>query len=164
MLFTGLSTLAADAISPHHPQRPSLNQSQGTIFVLIKDQPPRARLLEAIERGADDSEVTAAVAALQQEPGEGAVAAPARSPTAQGCWRLRWSQQAADANPLQKALAGNVRNGQVIDGGRLDNVVTFAPMVTLRATAECGPLSDTRTAVNIDGVQLEVGPWRCVGG
>lgn len=143
-----------------HPITPP---SQGTIFVLVKDQPPRQRLLEAIERGASDDEVSAAVAALEQEPGAEAVAAPARSQLAQGSWRLRWSQQAADANPLQKALAGNVRNGQIIGDGRLDNVVSFAPMVTLRATAACRAMSDTRTGVNIDGVQLELGPWKCVG-
>lgn len=138
--------------------------NKGTIFVLIRDQPPRERLLEAIQRGAGDDEVAAAVAALQQEPGDGAVAAPAKSPLAQGVWRLRWSQQAADANPLQKALAGSVRNEQVIVDGRLDNVVSFAPSVTLRAMAACRPLSDTRTGVNIDGVQLELGPWKYASG
>jgi len=89
---------------------------------------------------------------VERLSGASAVADPARSPLIAGKWRLLWSQQADDANPLQKALVGQVRNWQVIPGdGTLENRVELGP-VTIRAMARCEPQSEERTGVVIERV------------
>lgn len=93
--------------------------------------------------------------------------APAASPLAPGTWRLVWTQQGETANPLQKRLANQVENFQIIDddGQRLENLVRLAPGLRVRASAaagpEAGPLGPaSRTSVDIDEVVLEAGPLR----
>jgi hypothetical protein len=73
-----------------------------------------------------------------------------------------WTQQGATANPLQKALAGQVENFQLISpDGRLDNLVCLAPGVRVRACAACSPeAGGQRSRVDIDSVVLELGPLR----
>lgn len=44
--------------------------------------------------------------------------------------------------------------------GRLENVVMLLPGVTVRACAACEPATATRTAVVIDDIRIEVGPFR----
>ena len=70
---------------------------------LLHPQPPQSgtsledQLLTAIAAG-DDGLVMRLVGLLQTE---NKTPAPARSAVAGGTWRLVWSQQAEDANPLQ---------------------------------------------------------------
>jgi hypothetical protein len=133
--------------------------NKGTLFVLARDEPPQQQLLDAIAAGASEDAVEAlAKAAAADGPG---VAAPARSPAAAGAWRLVWTKQGATANPLQRRLAGSVRNWQIIsdDGSRLENRVEIIPgLLRVRALAECAPDSPTRTGVAINEVRIELGP------
>jgi hypothetical protein len=69
--------------------------------------------------------------------------------------------QGASANPLQKRLAGSVRNYQIVyDNGRLDNLVEFAPWLRIRARAECEAEGPARLGVVIDDVRVELGGLR----
>lgn len=52
----------------------------------------------------DDAKVLSLV---EQLKGTSASSAPAHDPVIEGTWRQIWSQQAEDANPLQKRLSGN---------------------------------------------------------
>lgn len=136
--------------------------NKGTLFVLAKDVPAKERLLRALaQRGVrDDEEVQELVEELQAAGG--GEASPASSPLAEGTWRLVWTQQGETANPLQKALANQVENFQIIrPSGRLENLVCLAPGVRVRACADCSPEpSGTRTTVDIDEVLLELGPLK----
>lgn len=133
--------------------------NKGTLFVLVRDLPPKDRLLEAVAQKGSDAAVVELIEEL--EGGGRGEAAPARSQTAVGKWRLQWTQQGATANPLQKALSGSVRNYQIIyEGGRLENLVEFAPWLRVRAGAACQPDSAARTGVDIDDVALELGPLK----
>ena len=79
--------------------------------------------------------------------------------------KVMWIPQGETANPLQKRLAGKVENFQVVGDsagpGRLENVVMLARGITVRACAACQPASATRTAVTIDDVRIELGPFKC---
>ncbi|EFN58006.1 hypothetical protein CHLNCDRAFT_142183 [Chlorella variabilis] len=135
----------------------------GTLFVLAKDVPPKQRLLDVLaqRRSRDDAEVQRL--AEEVVAGGGGEAAPAASPLAGGTWRLVWMQQGETANPLQKALASQVENFQIVDleSSRLENLVCLAPGVRVRACAACGPeKGNTRTFVDIDEVVLELGPLK----
>lgn len=127
--------------------------NKGTLFVLARDDGPA----EALARGGA-SLTRERVLALAEElsaSGRG-VPAPARAPEAAGLWRLVWSEQAPDANPLQRALAGRVRNFQTIsdDGASLANVVDLLPGVRVVAVADAAPASATRTSVDITAVEV----------
>ena len=143
--------------------------NKGTLFVLQREEGTKKKLLEARKLGLTAAEVEAAAAELRASGG--GEAAPARSPLALGKWRLAWSEQAPDAAPLQRALAGRVSNWQVIGSGGgeagggekstttpLSNVVGLLPGGALQvvATATCRPApgSDDRTLVDIDGLEL----------
>lgn len=146
--------------------------NKGTLFVLQREEGTKKRLMEAKELGLTAAEVEEAAAELRAS-GAGE-AAPARSPLALGRWRLAWSEQAPDAAPLQRALAGRVSNWQVIGGGGsegseeggggdkaetpLANVVGLLPggALDVVATATCRPApgSNDRTLVDIDGLEL----------
>lgn len=134
--------------------------NKGTLFVLQREEGTKKRLTEATELGLSAEEVEAAASELSAS-GAGE-RAPARSPLALGKWRLAWSEQAPDAAPLQRALAGRVANWQVIGGegakeGQtpLSNVVSLVPgLLDVVATATCSPASDSRTLVDIDGLEL----------
>ena len=66
--------------------------NKGTLFVLVRDPSPRERLLQAVDRGAGDDEVQAAIEVLK---GQGSpMSKPAKSSQVFGRWRLRWSKQA----------------------------------------------------------------------
>jgi PAP_fibrillin len=133
--------------------------NKGTLFVLVKDEPPREAMLSAIAGRARDADIEALVEAAAAQ--RGGVKNPAASPVAVGRWRLRWTKQDASANPLQRALAGKVRNWQIItEDGRLENRVQLAPGVTVRALASCGADAPARTGVTIEKVVVEVGPLR----
>ena len=89
---------------------------------------------------------------------------PAVSPTVAGKWRLRWSEQAKDANGLQKALANSIGNYQVVEDaagpGQLQNVVDVAPFLKVRAVAGCMPDKKApardRTLVSITEARVEL--------
>lgn len=129
------------------------SQGQPERCALVSSTPPPSAYLPSPPRPLAEE--------LQAEGG--GEAAPAASPLAAGTWRLVWTQQGETANPLQKALAGQVENFQIIsEDGRLENLVKPLPGVRVRACAACapeaGPLGDaTRTAVEIDQVVIELG-------
>lgn len=138
--------------------------NKGTLFVLSKEVSAKARLLEALaSRQRDDDLIEQLAAEVQAEGGGEAV--PASSPVAVGKWRLVWTRQGATANPLQKALAGQVDNWQIISpDGRLENRVQLLPGLRVRALAEAGPEpapgGGMRTGVAIEEVVIEAGPLR----
>ena len=153
--------------------------NKGTLFVLQREEGIKKKLMEARRLGLTAAEVEAAASELSAS-GAGEPA-PARSRLAAGRWRLEWSEQAPDAAPLQRALAGRVSNWQVIGGGGegagegkrgggeaaaataattpLENVVRLLPGLDVVATATCRPASNDRTLVDIDGLEL-----RALGG
>jgi hypothetical protein len=133
--------------------------NKGTLFVLVRAEPPKKALLDAVAAGAPEAAIEALAEAVAA--GGGGAPAPARSPLAAGAWRLLWTKQGAGANPFQRLLAGQVENYQIIgDGGAsLENRVQLAPGVRVRALADAAPDSATRTGVDITRVVLELGPW-----
>lgn len=60
-------------------------------------------LLVAVRDGQEDK-IMGLIDKLERSP-----AAPARSDLIAGKWRLKWTKQAEDATPLQKALVGQVQ-------------------------------------------------------
>ncbi|KAH7616619.1 hypothetical protein Ndes2526B_g08716 [Nannochloris sp. 'desiccata'] len=134
--------------------------NKGTLFVLVKDDPPRKQLIERIGAKASDEELAELVEKTAAQGG--GVKLPAKSTVATGNWRLIWTKQGSTANPLQKALAGSVRNWQLIsnDGKKLENRVELLPGVRVRALADSEPDSDTRTGVEINEVIIEIGPLK----
>lgn len=134
--------------------------NKGTLFVLVKDDPPQTQLLDKITSQASEAEVMELAEAVAETGG--GVKNPARSTVATGAWRLIWTKQGATANPLQRRLAGSVRNWQLIsaDGSRLENRVELFPGIRVRAIAESEAESDTRTGVAINEVVIEIGPLR----
>eukprot|EP00892_Ulva_mutabilis_P007085 jgi/Ulvmu1/4749/UM020_0033.1 len=135
--------------------------NKGTLFVLVKEEedtedlPPVDALLSAIEAGEDGK----VVSAIEELKGSSPTTTPAKEAIIQGTWRQIWSEQAEDANPLQKRLSGNksIKNWQIIDGeaGTLENKVDLG-IATVRALATCEAASGTRTSVSIDRIVLEV--------
>ena len=77
----------------------------GTLFVLVKRPETAVDALLVAARDGDDARVHALIDTLK---GTSAVKEPAKDDVILGKWRLLWSQQAENANPLQKALAGQV--------------------------------------------------------
>ena len=65
--------------------------------------------------------------------------------------------QAADANPLQKALLGRVPSTQTIAGGELRNFANLLPGVSVRTLASCSASSPERSSVDIQDVWLQLG-------
>ena len=74
---------------------------QGTLFVLKKTEDVVDELLVAVRDG-QEGKIMALIDKLDKP------SAPARSDLIAGKWRLKWSMQSEDANPLQKALVGQV--------------------------------------------------------
>ena len=72
--------------------------------------------------------------------------------------------QAANANYLQKSLAGRAKNFQVIeevDGeARVENVVQLGPLLAIKAGGSCAPQGSNRTLVRLDDIRAELGPLR----
>lgn len=68
-----------------------------------KTATPTEAVLAAVKAG-DDSRVLSLVEELK---GTSATSTPAQDPIIEGKWRQIWSQQAEDANPLQKRLSGS---------------------------------------------------------
>jgi len=134
--------------------------NKGTLFVLVKDNPPQEQLLERISAKASDAEVSKLVEKATAQGG--GVNLPAKSTVATGNWKLIWTKQGSTANPLQKALSGSVRNWQLIskDGKKLENRVELLPGVRVRALADSEPDSNTRTGVDINEVLMEIGPLK----
>lgn len=133
--------------------------NKGTLFVLVKDEPPKEQLLEAISANAPDIQIEELIEGLCSQAG--GVKSPARNQLAVGKWRLRWTKQGGRANPLQKLLARRVLNWQIVGAdGELENRVQLAPGVNVRALASCEPDSNTRTGVDIEKVVLEAGPLK----
>ncbi|KAK9846661.1 hypothetical protein WJX81_008660 [Elliptochloris bilobata] len=132
--------------------------NKGTLFVLVRDDPPTDRLLAAIMSGANDVQVSELVDAVEAEGG--GEASPAQSRAIQGTWRLRWSVQAPNANALQRLAGRGARSFQVVGGaagpGRLENRLELLPGLRVRASAACSPQGRRRTRVAIDGVFLEL--------
>ena len=76
---------------------------QGTLFILTKEGGIVDELLVAIRDG-EEQKIMALIDKLERAP-----AAPARSDLIAGKWRLKWTKQTEDANPLQKVLVRQVR-------------------------------------------------------
>jgi len=134
--------------------------NKGTTFVLVKSKTAVEELLDVVASGASEATVLAKIEGMKN-----VTKAPARSPLAQEKWRLRWSVQADNANPLQKALANQVKNYQIIytdesGGSRVENLVMLAPFLKVRANAACEPGSAERTLIDINSVIIEAGPFR----
>jgi len=136
--------------------------NKGTLFVLSRpDEAGAAEALAGARAAGLDGPAVEALARALAASGAG-VPSPAQSPLAAGKWRLVWSEQAPDANPLQAALAGRVANWQVVgtgeDGSGVENVVNLAPggAVQVVAIGACAPASPTRTAIDITGVELRL--------
>ena len=134
--------------------------NKGTLFVLVKDDPPQDQLLERIAAKASDAEVSELVEKAAAQGG--GAKNPAKNPVATGAWKLIWTKQGSTANPLQKSLAGSVRNWQIVssDGKKLENRVELLPGVRVRALADIEPESDARTGVDINEVVIEIGPLK----
>jgi hypothetical protein len=134
--------------------------NKGTLFVLVKDNPPQEQLIERISAKASDAELSELVDKAAAQGSR--VKLPAKSAIATGNWKLIWTKQGSTANPLQKALAGSVRNWQLIskDGRKLENRVELLPGVRVRALADSEPDSGTRTGVEISQVIIEIGPLK----
>jgi hypothetical protein len=131
--------------------------NKGTLFVLARAPGPAEELAAARSLRLDAAGVAARAADLAAS-GAG-VPSPATSPLAPGRWRLVWSEQAPDANPLQRALADRVDSWQVIGtDGTAENVVNLLPggAVQVVALAACGPASGSRTAIDISRVELRL--------
>lgn len=85
--------------------------------------------------------------------------APARSDAVVGKWRLRWTRQASVCvknvpNPLQKALASNVKNWQVVHpSGRLAHTAPPPPHTPTLQGATANPLQKT-LASNVKNWQV----------
>lgn len=77
----------------------------GTLFVLVKNESPVDSLLAAIR----DKETDRVKALVKELSANNPTNAPAKSDAIKGKWRLLWTEQASNANPLQKALSGQVR-------------------------------------------------------
>ncbi|BDA41845.1 probable plastid-lipid-associated protein 12, chloroplasti [Coccomyxa sp. Obi] len=129
--------------------------NKGTLFILTRDIPAKQRLIAAVQNGADDAEVMRLLDEVVSSGG--GERKPALSPRAPGRWRLQWSAQAKDANPLQKALANRVGNYQLLEDeagpGALQNVVEVTPFLKVRAGAECEP---DRTASGLDRTTVRI--------
>jgi hypothetical protein len=77
----------------------------GTLFVLVKKESAVDSLLAAIR----DNETDRIKALIKELTGTSQYKTPATSSIVKGKWRLLWTEQADDANWLQKSLAGRVR-------------------------------------------------------
>ena len=76
-----------------------------------------------------------------------------------GRWRLVWSEQAKDSNPLQRALGGVFANYQTFERPTgVRNTVELGP-VTIEARARSEAVGETRTNVWIDEVDVRAGGW-----
>ena len=73
--------------------------------------------------------------------------------------------QASNANYLQKALANQASNFQVIekDAGqvRVENIVQLGPLLSIKAGGSCKAEGASRTLVSLDDIRAELGPLRC---
>jgi len=78
--------------------------------VIVKEAEQGRDVADAVEAllaavsSKDDAKVLSLIDVLK---GTSASSAPAQDPIIEGQWRQIWSQQADDANPLQKRLSGN---------------------------------------------------------
>ena len=68
--------------------------------------------------------------------------------------------QTKDANPLQRALAGNVRTTQTLMDGELRNFSFLAPGVSVRTLGQCSTATKERTSVELKDVWLQLGPLK----
>ena len=72
--------------------------------------------------------------------------------------------QAANANYLQKSLAGRAKNFQIIeeDDGevKVENVVQLGPLLAIKVGGSCSPGGANRTLVKLNDIRAELGPIR----
>ena len=142
--------------------------NKGTTFVLVRDPSPRDELLDLLaDDEAADADVAEAVDALLDAVPLGAKPDLKRNRNdvrkATGQWKLVWSEQNDQVNPLQAQLTKlKDRAFQTVDVDTVENLVKLVPggLVNVRASAESAITSKDRIAVTIDEVVLEVGPWR----
>ena len=135
--------------------------NKGTLFILVKDDPPLKKLLDTIKsKKRSDDEIETCIESLIAE--NSGINAPAKSQVALGAWRLLWTKQAKNANPLQRALAGQVKNWQIISskGSRVENRVSILPGFRVRGLADSKAEGLDRTRVDINEVFIELGPFR----
>jgi len=114
----------------------------------------KENLLDLCERGGGD--VRAAIEEVSSMY-DAETEAPARSETLLGRWRLVYSEQAKGANPFQRLLGDASKNYQAFDApSGVRNVVELGP-VTVEAFARSEAVSNARTNVVIDKVDLRWG-------
>lgn len=104
--------------------------NKGTLFVLIKEDGAKQRLLKAAAASTPNAtEIENLVKRVLESENASSIKRPAYSEEARGGWRLIWSQQGETANPLQQRLVRVVRNWQIIsnDGKVLQNRVDLIP-------------------------------------
>lgn len=104
--------------------------NKGTLFVLVKEDGAKERLLKAAAaRTPDSTEIGMLVKSVLESDMSSSVKRPAYSEEARGGWKLIWSEQGETANPLQQRLVRVVRNWQIIsdDGSVLQNRVDLIP-------------------------------------
>lgn len=137
--------------------------NKGTLFVLVKEDGAKERLLKAATASTPNAEeIEVLVERVLDSERSSSIKRPAYSEEARGGWRLVWSQQGEAANPLQQRLVRVVRNWQIIsdDGNILQNRVDLIPgLVRIIAQASASPASPTRTRVVISEVILQIGPF-----
>lgn len=147
------------------PAGDDLERLQAAVRDMPAEQPGAAPLLEplpfdkaqlvAATRSGDDTTVKRMLA----DDFQSAIPNPAQEVSAvTGTWRLIWSQQANNANPLQKFGSAQVDSFQIIDGsaGTLQNLVDLG-LVKIKADAKCSPASDFRTSVLIEEAGIQIG-------
>jgi len=128
--------------------------NKGTTFILVKDKTEKEQLLDFAAAG-DDNAVKEMIEEI-----ENPTKSPATSALTEGTWRLLWSEQADNANFLQKNLAGKVKTFQTLytdDNGksRVQNLVDLG-FLKIKADAFCEPSSSNRTSVDIREVVFEI--------
>ncbi len=114
----------------------------------------KENLLDLCERGGGDvREAIEEVSGMYDAEAE----APARSETLLGRWRLVYSEQGDGANPFQRLFADAAKNYQAFDApSGVRNVVELGP-VTVEAFARSETVSNARTNVVIDKVDVRWG-------
>eukprot|EP00898_Chlorokybus_atmophyticus_P001058 jgi/Chlat1/1953/Chrsp157S02260 len=147
--------------------------NKGSLFVLVKDDSPKERLLKAIETSSGvqevrggESLVTCCVRCHEQAIDElvplNPSKAPARDRRLKGRWQQLWTSQGKNANRLQKLVSNASKNYQVIDDeagdGRLLNIAEVAGGIAVVAEASYSVSSSNRVDVEIDTVRIKLGP------
>lgn len=135
--------------------------NKGTLFILVREETPQQKLIQSAIADRSQEEQIGMLVDTVVSSGTG-IKNPANSSTIIGGWKLIWTKQGSDANPLQQRLAKVVQNWQIIgtDGTTLKNRVDLLPGVRVVAEAACSPDGPKRTNVTISKVLFQLGPFK----